>query len=208
MPHAEIVVGAGGWNGWSVHVSQINHPLETQLQPWSKRLGPDAPEMHALHMVYPLNTPAQITAYWNALVAPNHPHNSAGFHAWLREAALEKVRVQEHPALMSRLNAIFGFLCFADAIRFACHHRSGSLSYLHELQPAEGSMLADMKIWDACHWQYDQPQAAFDILMSMAAAYWNGATANLDTPGMERPELLMPAPVTVTEPALAFEREP
>jgi hypothetical protein len=124
----------------------------------------------------------------------------------MREAALETVRVQHHPNRISRLDSVFGFLCFADAIRFACHHREGGLCYLHEVQSAPGALLADMRLWDECNWDYLAPKAAYDTLMKMASDYWNSATADLNAQGIGRPELLMPAPVTLVQPAIPFDR--
>jgi hypothetical protein len=207
MPHAEIVVGPPGWNGWGVHVSRVTHALNTNLQPWSARLAPNSPEMQVFHAAYPLDGPARVTHFWNTIVVPQPPNSRSPFHAWMRESALETIRVQQHPNFMSRLDAVFGFLCFADAIRFACHHRDGAMCYLHEVQPAHGTLLADMKLWDECNWDYVNSDAAYDSLMSMATAYWQNATGNLNTQGMARPELLMPAPITVTQPRLQFERE-
>jgi hypothetical protein len=45
------------------------------------------------------------------------------------------------------------------------------------------------------------------MFVTMGHAYWRSATNDLTAQGHARPELLVPPPVTVIEPAIRFERE-
>lgn len=206
MSHSEMVTGPDGWNGWAVHVSEANLPTGIELRPLSGRYAPQSAEMHSFHAVFPLDTPAKIANYW--LLIQHLPKEHRGsYDVWLTEAALETVRRQSHPDLPSRLDSIFAFRCGAEAIRFACHWRTGQMAYLYEFQPAAGTVMVDMKIWDNCKWDYAQPANALRILIGMAESYWHGASAGLTAQGMARPELLVPPPVVIPEPAIRFERE-
>jgi hypothetical protein len=206
VSHSELVVGADGWNGWAVHVSEVNLPAGTQFQPLSARFPPGSIEMQMYQMVFP-PTPAKIAAYWNNVVQYIPEANRSAANTWLPEAAVEAVRVQEFPNRRSRFESIFGFRCGAEAIRFACHFRTGQMSYLYEFQPGPGTLMVDMKIWDHFHWDYGQPAAANQILLTGAQAYWESATNDLNAAGLGRPELLIAPPVHIGEPGIAFERE-
>jgi len=207
MAHSEVVVGPNGWNGWAAHVSEHNFPLGTQFRPLSARFPRNSPEMQSYLAVYPLDSPAKITDYWSNLVRHVPQSDRGSYNTWLTEAAIETVRRADYPDLPSRLESIFAFRCGAEAIRFACHFRTGQMAYIYEFQPPNGTVMVDMKIWDAGKWDYTQPAATFEMFVAMGYAYWQSATNDLTARGLARPELLVPPPVTVIEPAIRFERE-
>jgi hypothetical protein len=162
--------------------------------------------MQLFRSVFPLDSSTKIAQYWQNSVQ-HLPQQRGGFNTWLTEAAIETVRRHRYRDLPSRLDCIFGFRCAAEAIRFACHYRTGPMAYLHEFQPGPGTVMVDMKIWDNCKWDYAQAVSALGILIGMGEAYWQSATGDLTAHGRQRPELLVPPPVTVTEPPIPFERE-
>lgn len=199
------MIGPDGWNGWALHVSEANLPVGTPFQPLSARFPPGSVEAQLYQMVFPL-TAAKIAAYWINVVQNIPESNRGAVNTWLPEAAVETVRQQNFPNMPSRLESIFAFRCGAEAIRFACHFRTGKMAYLYEFQPGPGTVMVDMKIWDSFHWDYGQPAAAYQIFTTGAQAYWQSATLDLSGGGLARPELLVSPPVQIAEPATRFER--
>src|SRR2546427_2082506 len=192
MAHSDLVIGPTGWNGWAVHVSETNFPIDTEFEPLSVRFQPNSFEMGLFGSVFPLDSPTKIAQYWQNSIERQPQQQRGPFNVWLLEAALETVRRQHHRDLPSRLECIFGFRCAAEAIRFACHYRTGPMAYLYEFQPGPGTVMVDMKIWDNCKWDYALAANAFGILIGMGEAYWQSATGDLTSRTSHRPELLVP----------------
>jgi hypothetical protein len=186
------------------------HQPGTRLWTWSSGgllADKDNFERQIFEELFPLDAASKIANYWNAFVKNRAEDDRGPFHSWLREAALETVRQDRFRDQPSRLDVVFAFRGFADAIRFACHHRFGPNCYLHEFRPDQGAVMADMHVWDSCDWQYELPEEAFNNLILMAESYWSGVTRDMDATGMRRPELLVLPPVVITEVAIPFQRE-